>query len=380
MNKIDDIWYVRLPDGRVVRAKSAQSVRRHVERGRIPVDSWARRTGDDEWQALEWLSEFADLAKLRDNASPMPLAAATSHADGARSSRPAARAVAPAGRPADELHTAGVRGLVEELFNALDSTLQRPKLVVAVLIGLCSGIVLALFRYIPFDTDVPLDLAPWIGIGLVWLLLVAFGSALLTQMTVVELSRLRPARTQEARHHLVRNALRIAVAYLVVGGIVVAGVMALRALPDWLLDPSDVGTPGADVVAGLTTALALLLEVLLWPILGLALLLAPILVIEECGLFSAFRQWAALLQRRLGRVILYEALAATLGAVASLAFLFPIVVAGSFSLTGESLHWVKWLTLSLLAGPALSPLFAFLVVANVYIYVTLRYEFYPARS
>src|SRR5439155_18281962 len=110
--------------------------------------------------------------------------------------------------------------------------------------------------------------------------------------------RLRPARPKETRHHLARNALRIAVAYLLVGGSVVAGVMALRALPGWLLDPADAGTPGADMLAGLTTALALLLEVLLWPILGLALLLAPVLVIEECGLFSAFRQWGLLLQRR----------------------------------------------------------------------------------
>ena len=38
MTQSAEAWFVRLPDGRVVRAKSADSVRHHIERGRIPPD------------------------------------------------------------------------------------------------------------------------------------------------------------------------------------------------------------------------------------------------------------------------------------------------------------------------------------------------------
>jgi hypothetical protein len=152
----------------------------------------------------------------------------------------------------------------------------------------------------------------------------------------------------------------------------------LRTLPGWIAEES--GDSGPHLLAGLAGALALLLEVLLWPVLGLALLLPPVMIVEECGLLSALGRWANLVRRRLGRVVLYEALAASLGVVATLPFLVPIAIAGIFSAMEGSLDWVRWLTLSLLAGPALSPLFAFLTVANVYIYINLQYEFSSARA
>jgi hypothetical protein len=44
-----DVWFIRLPDGRVVRAKSTAAVRHHVETGRVPTDIWVRRRGEDDW-------------------------------------------------------------------------------------------------------------------------------------------------------------------------------------------------------------------------------------------------------------------------------------------------------------------------------------------
>src|SRR6516225_7107435 len=62
MRDPSDAWFVRLPDGRVVRAKSTGSVRHHIETGRIPVDSWVRHSPEEDWTTLEWTAEFSDLA------------------------------------------------------------------------------------------------------------------------------------------------------------------------------------------------------------------------------------------------------------------------------------------------------------------------------
>ncbi len=47
-----DPWFVRLPDGRVLNAKSTASVRHHVGAGNIPLNSMARRDADAEWAPL----------------------------------------------------------------------------------------------------------------------------------------------------------------------------------------------------------------------------------------------------------------------------------------------------------------------------------------
>src|SRR5438046_1895447 len=63
-----DLWYVRLPSGRVVRAKSTKALRYHIRSGRIPVAARVRRDPADDWVALEWSQEFADLLSVE--ASP----------------------------------------------------------------------------------------------------------------------------------------------------------------------------------------------------------------------------------------------------------------------------------------------------------------------
>ena len=63
MTPPSDMWYVRLPGGRVLQARSTRSVRRHVGSGRIPFNSRARRFPDEEWVELQRLHEFADLAE-----------------------------------------------------------------------------------------------------------------------------------------------------------------------------------------------------------------------------------------------------------------------------------------------------------------------------
>src|SRR5688572_1940742 len=102
MSKARDIWYVRFPDGQVVRAKSTASVRRHLEKGRIPLDCRVRRSGQYEWITLEWTPEFADLLNRPE-----------------KNDKPAMKAEPRVPEPEAagdfELHKVGVRGLVDEL-------------------------------------------------------------------------------------------------------------------------------------------------------------------------------------------------------------------------------------------------------------------------
>jgi hypothetical protein len=131
------------------------------------------------------------------------------------------------------------------------------------------------------------------------------------------------------------------------------------------------------VLIGAAASVRLVLEVLFWPVLGLGLLLAPIVVVEECSAGRALAQWFALLGRHLGRVLVYEALAAALGVVVCLPLLFPVALAASACSPAELLNPVVSVTLAALFGLALAPLLAYLTVANLFIYLNLRYEHTP---
>src|SRR5947199_84132 len=66
MKENRDPWYVRLPDGRVLKAKSTDAVRHHLEAGNIPRNSYARRDPTEEWVELTWIAEFSpDAARRR---------------------------------------------------------------------------------------------------------------------------------------------------------------------------------------------------------------------------------------------------------------------------------------------------------------------------
>ena len=363
MRDPSDAWLVRLPDGRVVRAKTTGSVRHHIETGRIPVDSWVRHSPEEDWTTLEWTAEFSDLAsRFRKRG--------VSHEE----SEPAAGSAKEKTTPrvnGNELRTVGVRGLVEELLTALDSTLHRGKLLLAGSVGILGAGTLLALQLANGWLD---SWIPWIVAGVILFAMAAVSTALLTQMTFVELSRLRPARPGEALTSLGLNSVRLIVCYALVAGAVLLGIAGLRALPGWILGFEIEGPVGPELLAGVTTVLNLILQVLLWPILTLALLLGPIVIVEECGCLAAIRQWYALVRSHLGRILLYEALAAALGAIMTIPFLIPVLLAGWITPAVDSLSGVTWSTLCLLIGAALTPLIAYLAVANVFIYLNLRYE------
>lgn len=349
-----ETWYVRLPDGRRVRARTLDALRAHLRSGRIPWESRARRSGEEGWQPLERFPELSDLL------TPPEMK------DGVTRSRP------------PELRTLGVRGVIEELYNAFDSCLGRVKWGVAA----GTGLLLAL-GLLAFDLLADFPAEPWVPYGqavaAVFLLaVVGVGTYVLTQMTAIELSQFRPARAAEVRDGMPRQTLRLMLAQGIVAGLVIGLMALLRVAPDWLnqLDAGDYA-PLLDVSRAALAVVRLLLEVLCWPVLGLALLLlGPVLVIEDYSVLQGLREWLRLLRQHLGRIYLSEALAFALAVVMTLPLLLPVFLTAGYLSGGRDLYAVEVPALRLLAGVALTPLIAYLLVANVFIYLNLRYEFY----
>lgn len=366
MNEPTDVWYVRLPDGKVLRAGSTNAVRHHLETGRIPLDSRVRRRPHDDWMALHRAEAFADLVKPRFNRTGNSISA------GQRESYPFLDLTAKEGAPSQRrdvlrLQTVGVRGLVEELLTALDSALGRGKLLIAALVGLTGGLVFLLQRVIPMAAD--FALLSWLAGGLAVLIVAGLAAAALAQMTFVELTRLRSAFRGEVKNGLGRNALRIIIAQLLLVGGALAAVLGLRELAIWL-----VGEVTNDILAAVAIVIRLGLEVLLWPVLPLALLVAPIVVIEECSFAQALRDWLRLLRQHHARVFVYEALAVALGSIATLPLLAPVAVAAWTSPAELTEGIVAHAALDVLLGAAAAPLISYLFVANMFIYLNLRYE------
>jgi hypothetical protein len=271
-----------------------------------------------------------------------------------------------------QLRTVGVRGLVDELVKALDSTLVKGKLTTAALLGFASAVLLMVAGHYRFGADLWPPL-PWVVAGLMVLTLHGLCAVRITQGTFIELSRLRPATRAEVRAGLWGNTLRLMVAELLTGGLLVLLITALR----WGEARLE-GQAGLDVLLGIAASLRLVLEVVLWPVLGLGLLLCPILVIEEGSVGRTLRQWGAMLRENLGRLFIYEALAAALALVMCLPLLLPVMLAMWSASSTQLVNPIASITLAGLGGLALTPLLAYVIVANIYIYLNLRYESPPA--
>jgi hypothetical protein len=356
-----DVWYVRLPDGRVMRTRSTEAMRHFLKTGRIPLESRLRRPGEESWQPIERVAEFADLLESESD-------------EAAARGKPRSGAV--------ELRTLGVRGLVDELFNAFDSSLQTAKLTTAALTGLAMGIVLILGSVaVPFWHE-----RAWIGYlgtGAALLVLFSICTSILTQLTALELSRFRPARFSEIRAGLLATIVRVTGALGLVSGSIVGVIVLLRYAPEWIApaEADELGF-GLELLRNVVTGTRLLLEVLCWPILSLAmLLLGPILIVEEYSLAQALREWLGMLRQHLGRIYLYQAIAFALAAVMTLPLLLPVLLAFGFVGKPFALSIGESVPFFVLTGIAMTPMLSYLLVAHVFIYLNLRYEFfYSARE
>jgi hypothetical protein len=114
--------------------------------------------------------------------------------------------------------------------------------------------------------------------------------------------------------------------------------------------------------------IGLVLEVALWCTIGLAGLIAPILVVEDQPLGRVLAAWTWLIREHLTRLLLAEALALSLGSLAALPFALPVwLAADHYPGLPAGAQYLAY-------GIALAPLTAFLAVANVFIYLDVRYD------
>ncbi|MCS7045180.1 MAG: hypothetical protein NZO58_02365 [Gemmataceae bacterium] len=367
MAATQDIWYVRLPSGRVIRSRNSVSLRYHVRRGRIPATSQVRRSFDEDWVPLAAIQEFAEAAEV----AAMRRRRLENGGDGAPRRRSHV--------DYQEWRTLGVRGLVRELADALDSSLHRAKLGAACFLGILGSVALVLWRLL----DAVLDDIVWrtaavcLGAGL-FVVAASTGISLITQFTAVELSRMRSPRRPELWPGALGHGLRLSVALLLIVGSGAVLVWLLRHLPGWVEQHRLEESAWWGYAAAAALVVRLILEVVFWPLVALApLLLSPILVIQECSVRRAIREWWRLLRTQLGRIFLYEALATTLAAVFTVPLLIPIALAwwSLGTMTGLQLE-ASQATLTVLTGIAMTPFLATLLVANVFIYLNLRYEFF----
>ena len=373
-----DYWYVRFPDGRILRAASTSILRQELDAGHIPLSSTVRRAPGDEWVSLQWTQEFADLVEeLSSRPPPAP--------PENRPRRPAERrettnaavdhGVTVGSRlDASRLHLIGVRGYLDELLAALDGALTARKLLLGLLAGLLIGIFLAFQQAAWFARD-SAWLAPALGLALVTALVFDVLTALLTQLTYVELSRLRPARWSEAMDGLAGLTLRVILSQLIVRGSTWGLIVLLRWPPHWLgASGEEAWTLGEEIVGGSALVLGMILEALLWPVLWFWWLLPPIFVVEGHSLPRGLGQWLALLRQHLGRVFLYQALALGIGLLLTAPFL--LLIAPMFLpmfQPPETLHEVASRMRFVLLGLACGPFLTYWIVANVFIYLNLRY-------
>jgi hypothetical protein len=363
MATTQEVWYVRLPDGRVIRSRNTVSLRYHVRRGRIPPGSQVRRSPGDAWQALAEVEELADAVQS---------AAARRQNFNGRMTTPA---LIRSRAQFQEKRLLGVRGLVGELLDALDSSLHRVKLGVACLLGMLGAVGWITWHLLPAELE-----GSWWTVGAtawaVLLLLVAcLGISFVSKFTALEVARMRQPRAGELWPSVLGHAVRLAAALLLVVGTGAALFLFLRWLPAWMLAQASPENGWWEWAANATLILRLILEVIFWPVIALApLLISPILVVQECTFLSGIRQWWRLLRQHLGRIFLYESFATMLGALFTVPLL--VTVALAYWSLGSSPPIVGQATIYVLEGIALTPLIAYLLVANVFIYLNLRYEYF----
>lgn len=362
MTKANDPWYVRMPDGRVLKASSTRAVRHHIKNGQIPHDSRVRRSADEEWSGLEWTTEFADLIKrLRaqheEAALDVVIAPSADRADSMR------------------LRTLGVCGFVDELLSALDSTLLRNKLTPALALGVLLGLLggagyLTLLRFLPDEELAVRTLQAGIDFLLVLPLV-----CIVTQLTYIELTHLRSARFGEGTAHLFRAFRRVFLLEVLLLGLLVALVLGVRWLPDRVAElPALQNSPVMrEALLQALGVLQVLVEFSVGALASLLLLLPPIVVIEEVSAYACLGIWGNLLREHFARILVYEGMAATLGLVMSLPLLIPLAWVHTLAIPGAAYAQ------TVLQGIAFAPLATYLVVANVYIFLNLRYEHAPRR-
>lgn len=375
-----DPWYVRLPDGRTIKAKSTTSVRHHIEAGHIPLNSMVRRDSSEEWVSLVWVAEFADFGASPGATPPSSSSSGSNHTT--------TRSGVSARLDPMRLQTVGVRGLIDELIAALDSTLARSKILPAFLASVLIYLGLFAARSAHGLVLDPGEL-PWLPVvaGTAFAVFVlSVMNAILAKLTHLELSTMRPAKFSEGLKGCAGYTVPALIANAVVAGGCLGLIFLMRKLPEWtshLLGQAGMSLNMQEILFTPILVVIYVISALLWIVVGLCWLLTPAIVVEESSWLAGVREWRQLVKEHFGRVVVYEGLTVMLGIAVAL----PLTLAVGLSLEGnlavlpvspvgmgDGRNWVDGTVQSALHGLTAAPLLALLAVANVFIYLNLRYE------
>jgi hypothetical protein len=353
MPRTKDLWYVRFPDGRVRRAADPTVIREQLAAGRLPPGTHVRRSLDQEWRSIERLPEFANVKPTLATNGPAP-ATIASRLDGTR------------------LPLAGVRDLVEDLQAALDSTFSWRKLTVAALAGLMLGGLAALARLDQFAFTLTPPGLGWL-LPLAALLVWSWLAVVLSKMTYTEVSLLRPARWKDGLSGSIGASIQLALVQAVVLAVLGGAIVAVRWVPGWLATAGSEENANVFLVAAqAATAAGVVLELLLWPLFLLVLPLATVFVVEQGRAGSGLGQWLRLAWRP-GRLLLAEGLALGVGLLLAAPLALLVAALASRSDPPE-LALASAMSQGVLYGLIGAVFLAYLVVANVFIYLHLRYD------
>jgi len=382
-----DPWFVRLPDGRTIKAKSTTSVRHHIEAGHVPLNSMVRRDSSEEWVSLIWVAEFADFGASSGATPPTPSGTGSNHTS---------RSGVSARLDPMRLQTVGVRGLIDELIAALDSTLSRSKILPAFLASILIYLGLFAARSLHHLVLDPTDV-PWLPVvaGAAFAVIVlSILNAVLGKLTHLELSSMRPAKLSEGLKGCVKYTIPALIANSVVAGSSLGLLFLMRKVPQWTAQALTDAGMHVDTQQILFTPILVVIYIisaLLWIIVGLCWLLTPAIVVEESSWLAGIREWRQLIKEHFGRVVVYEGLTVMLGIAVALPLTLAVGLAleGNLSVLpvspvspvghGEGANWVMGTVQAAMHGLTAAPLFALLAVANVFIYLNLRYEQTPNR-
>jgi len=367
MKERPDAWYIRLPDGRIVKAKSTLSVQHHIESGNIPLNSLARRASEEEWVTVSWVKEISVKKTERE-----PEATAFGSASDLDVKSEISTRLDPM-----RLQTVGIRGLVDELIAAFESLIVGGKLLFACVISMLAAaalflVVRSLFSIWPEG----IWLARTVS-GSLALLGLAFITTRLTRQTHLELSRMKPVSAAEASRGLGPYVLRVFLGYVATLGAGVGLILLFQHVPGWLFKAAiGWNVTLIEILMTTTWVISLIFSVGFCLVMILSSLVPAILIVEECSVGDALREWRALLNDNRVRVLVYEGLALALSIVAALPLALPVELAMHYG-TSAPFGVINWFTLAIpfvLQALAIAPALGFLAIANLFIYLNLRYE------
>jgi hypothetical protein len=373
MKRAKDTWYVRQPDGQVFHAPNTKAVRAYLRAGRISPRSTVRRSRSEEWVLLEWTREFADLCidtSVPTPAHPEDLGSPLTRVSGSHLSGEPATVTSrldPSG-----LRLAGVRGLLEELQGALDSTATPRKLLVVAVLGLAAGLAVACLGLPASASLTGAAWFPWAFAAGALVVLAGF-SALLVNLAYAELAQMRPARWGDGFRGAFGLTLRLLLSQGVLLGALLALIGLLRLWAPWLLNEgAERWGQAGEAFAVAALVVGQLLEVLVWPVGLVSLLIGPLLAVEECSGPSALGRWFRLVRAHPGKVLLGQLVAAATGLVLTLPLCIPLLPL--FAIPDVRFEPTADFLCTALAGGIVAFLAGYLVVANLFLYLNLRYS------